>query len=1122
MASTEQPPKKRKLYEAPPPPPPPPPTQPPPQPPPPPPPPQTPPQLSHDEILRRRRNQDEIRNVYENYKTIKRCISSGNDPRHMPELEQAYLSLISASRGCASVQRILSEFIPRYGSFCPTALEAAAQVVINMHNWSVPVISRGEDADGVLFETAQNCVSGLVDICCIASKEAPTSSVIQGICSAVFLNAVTFFASSVDGKDIFQIIDKEGLRMQASAEMYNLLKQRILEEEASSLFKLLKFRALSCLRIFFLCPKDVLAACFELFNTRSADGICREGTYFLAQLCCAVNTDDYSYSSMNGDNVQSEDCTGCKGSFDLKKDEKSAGDKAIGNKKGLLKSCLLGMLLHRDPSLNKWIFSRYLRLQKSASSDSVSQVTSAFQGVFESFTQQVREATENSDGEGSDPSTYLSKQYLVSGTSNQHRILCEASGKDLSLHIHDKPYKHELPNNNSEKFLRRHSSMDRSINCSNYDNGIIGSPLSGKTTQIKIDPFQQRDQAALLEKNQAMNVNAMKFSSGPAVNVFGSNVSLPYSPASNQIIWFSDGDPAAMDVFSASRQLWVGCLSPDTSESAVRFELEKFGPVDNFSFFIIKGFALVEYKSLIDAIKARECLRKYSPWGYSIRVKFVDIGLGTRGAVNGVAIGSSCHVYVGNLYNQWMKDGIMREIMKVICRGPRQVTELSSEAALLLEFETPEEAANAMACIRQFRKGTNNFAATGAVDAPRSCPNLWNVGAAPVSNAFGMCNSAGSPHSQTAGSPSNRMHNATFPFTMKSEGIPPEFSSPRTNFENQGMAVRSGQVSQMNMAVNGSIDIGSGQTWLYRKPDVELQPVGGTMTCIPMVTHGLTNLPPQPIQTSPYVQPVYPPPTSSWDALGFSYHMLLTNVHSNSVPPPFVQASVTPLPQIPGSGIQTYSQVVPQPITPSMPPPQPDIPPPLPPVSMAPPPPCSPPPPPPPPPPPIMDPLPPAAEPSDLTCAVGSTQIPWQGSLSKSGVHYCNVDAHRVDSDTCKYSILISEPAGWPMKLDMTKRTDFRHVKTAFSNTSSSRREVCMLAPSSAADHKGFHDFISYLKQRECAGVIKIPATKSIWARLLFILPCSPEACSMLSIKTNTSDCLITVVLPKETNLESS
>jgi len=170
------------------------------------------------------------------------------------------------------------------------------------------------------------------------------------------------------------------------------------------------------------------------------------------------------------------------------------------------------------------------------------------------------------------------------------------------------------------------------------------------------------------------------------------------------VIWYTDGDPAAMNVFSASKHLWLGSLGYHASETSVRQQLENFGHLEQFLFLPVKNFALVEYSNLMDAIKAREYMQGSTQWGGFLKIKFIDIGLGCRGIVNGVAIGDSCHVYVGKISSHWSKEEILHELMRKGVRNPQMVTDLTSESALLLEFESSEDAAAAMVHIRHLRQ----------------------------------------------------------------------------------------------------------------------------------------------------------------------------------------------------------------------------------------------------------------------------------------------------------------------------------------------------------------------------------------------------------------------------------
>lgn len=210
------------------------------------------------------------------------------------------------------------------------------------------MISRGEDGDGVACRTATLCISGLVDICQAAQSEAPTSSVIQGICSGVFINVLSFFISTFNGIDIFHIVDKGVRKMQDSTVLYSELKHKILAEDDNAVAKLSKLRALSFTWIFFCCPKNTLAASFELFDSMATEEFCNYGLYFLRQITSELEASDVA----NHVDCKNDGIVLSTGSNDTRHETEDIthhGQVSQDNHKSdgpplVLKNCLLGLV----------------------------------------------------------------------------------------------------------------------------------------------------------------------------------------------------------------------------------------------------------------------------------------------------------------------------------------------------------------------------------------------------------------------------------------------------------------------------------------------------------------------------------------------------------------------------------------------------------------------------------------------------------------------------------------------------------------------------------------------------------------------------------------------------------
>ncbi|KAG8078063.1 hypothetical protein GUJ93_ZPchr0007g5255 [Zizania palustris] len=1099
---------------------------------------------SPEEVVRKRRRREELRSLFECYRRIRHCVER-KDARLLPELEQVYLTLITASRGCTSVQRILAELIPQYASYCPTALEAATKVSINMYKWNLAIVTRGEDVDGVAYQTARACILGLTNICSTASFEAPKSSVMTGICSAVYMTVLTFFISTFDGKDIYHIGSRKLPNLQDPVEMLEILKHESGDDNQQAHDCLIELRALSLLCIFLLFPEDVLDACFTLIA--SSEDVKGEGLYFLKQLTCHLNSgitkddlDDKTDRASPHTRLE-VDLPGTKESVDSKPSSHNIG--ASGSSMVPPNECYMTMAISRHPSLKRWILLRYKKLCDSCRPDVVSEVSSCL-NVLGSLSQ-LDDDKSHMGGKSSVPDKIEEK---AGGYLQTDKVCSSDQGMLLEFDS-----------------IGGHGG--KSVQNKNAQTVQTDEVKTEKLVDVKVDFCKQgtvvSDAGHQVARLDMCTPKSIHDSAGGATTLtspgqnFGKTKHVNSEPSDLYGAHFS------RDVISVSKELWVGSLGTSAAETLVRSKFEEFGPLSNFLFYPSKNFALVEYRNIMHAVHACGCMQGSSMWGGGLQIRYLDRLIGSKGFASGIAVGESCHIYVAKVKSKKDRDDVFDELKAAGLKRPCGFTDISSENALLLEFESATDAAAAKAHIRRHLHSdvcSQEKNASGHQLLVRNIDNL--VPDTEFINAFsrfgevirwqfnkldGNCLIDYKSHSAAATAKSH-LHGARFGLksisiesrtgsagSMHDKTLSPavpmlaqsvsdstnhhETRNPRVSGYNAGFTVPT------ERPIYGPSLPNMKQAWQYKELESNRAPQG-VLPCPPVSAHHGSVIPPPPIQTS-FVRSVYPGPGSPWENTtpnpsfshcsprimpGSSFRM------NPSTPLPFIPSSVTPLTQFPGGSAQQSEKMPPPPPPKVAPPPftcldippPPPSPPPLP-ISQppsVPPPPNSPP------------PLQPSTNTSDSEKPCSHPQ--WQGSLSKSGLHYCSIYASRIQLDACGYENAVAEPVGWPLRLDVTKRTDYQHVKTNFSNTPSSKREVCRLLPCSNGDQKGFRDFISYLKQRECAGVIKVPSVKPLWSRLLFILPPTSDACGMLELPPYPGECLIALVLPKETTAEAA
>ena len=147
----------------------------------------------------------------------------------------------------------------------------------------------------------------------------------------------------------------------------------------------------------------------------------------------------------------------------------------------------------------------------------------------------------------------------------------------------------------------------------------------------------------------------------------------------------------------------------------------------------------------------------------------------------------------------------------------------------------------------------------------------------------------------------------------------------------------------------------------------------------------------------------------------------------------------------------------------------------------------------------------------------GVQPVMWTGVLRKSNATMCSlrcIDNGGMPQPSAR------EPYGWPEALEVNHRVKFPDVYSAYHGASEHQRAVRVLLPGSAAeDPDKLKGFIKYLREKDRAGLAKLPRKDGVPARNVYLMAPSGQLCRELRVQLGADGgdpgaMLVAVVVP--------